>query len=214
MPSLPSPLNHQYLVPVFAAVEQHNAAYGVVPLENSTNGTVAPTALALTQIPKTYPSVKVIAKTSQPIHHYLLGNPKLRKETSAPEEAAGSMPKSLPIGILRVLTHPQVWTQCSTFLAQNLAGIERVDTASTADAARIVSEDVSGASVAIAGAKARDLYGLTVLSEGIEDHVVHAEGDEIVGNRTLFLVLGRNDGEASWVAHRDESELQTSSPSK
>src|SRR5690606_25038593 len=73
--------------------------------------------------------------------------------------------------------------QCRTFLQRELAGVEQLEVASTAEAARrVAGEDNDGHTAAIAPAVAAKLYGLDVLANDIEDHP---------DNATRFVVVAR-----------------------
>jgi chorismate mutase/prephenate dehydratase len=78
-----------------------------------------------------------------------------------------------------VYSHSQSLAQCAGWLAQHLAGAEKVPVASNAEAARLASQEQ--ASAAIAGEAAAARYGLDVLARSIEDDP---------NNTTRFLVLG------------------------
>lgn len=78
----------------------------------------------------------------------------------------------------RIYTHPQAFGQCERFLGAHLKGVERVDVSSTSKAAEIVSREPGA--VAIASRVARDVHGLEMLAENIEDSP---------DNTTRFLVL-------------------------
>ena len=129
---------------VFRAVEAGNADYGVVPVENSTEGAVGRTLDLLLANP-----VKICGEVKLRIHQHLLSR------------ADG-------IGAARRLySHAQSLSQCHEWLNRNLASLPRVPVASNAEAARLAAEDPE--SCAIAGEAAADLYGLNVLAANIED---------------------------------------------
>lgn len=132
---------------VFRAVEQGDADYGVVPVENSTEGSVTPTLDAFNNS-----SLQISGEVLLRIHHCLLA----REGTAL-------------AGITKVVSHQQSLGQCREWLAANLPGIEKVSVSSNAEAARLAAQQPGVA--AIAGRTAAELYGLEVLAANIEDSV-------------------------------------------
>jgi len=128
---------------VFAVVEKKSADYGVVPIENSTEGAVTHT---LDEFVAT--SLKVCAEVYQPISHHL-------------------MARVAPSRIRRVYSHPQVFGQCRRWLHENLPGVELVPVSSTARAAELAAGGKGGA--ALAGALAAELYRLRILERDVQD---------------------------------------------
>jgi chorismate mutase / prephenate dehydratase len=129
---------------VFRRVEANEAAYGVVPVENSTEGAVGRTLDGLLRT-----TLKICAEITLRIRQNLLR-------------------KSPGIEGARVLySHVQSLAQCHRWLEQNLPGIERTPVLSNAEAARRAAADP--AALAIAGAAAAQRYQLTVLARSIED---------------------------------------------
>ncbi len=129
---------------VFRVVEAGNAHYGIVPVENSTEGTIGLTLDLLLQT-----SLKVCGEITLPIHHALLGN-------------ANRLD-----AIHKVYSHPQSLGQCHEWLNQNLSRAARLQAASNAEAARLAAEEAGAA--AIASEKAANLFGLAVIARNIED---------------------------------------------
>jgi chorismate mutase/prephenate dehydratase len=130
---------------VFRAVESNHADYGVVPVENSTEGAVGSTLDLLLAH-----SLKVCGEVQLRIHHHLL---------SRTENLGAAR---------RLYSHAQSLAQCHEWLNRNLASLPRVPVASNAEAARMASEDPE--SCAIAGEAAAALYGLDKLASNIEDN--------------------------------------------
>lgn len=130
---------------VFREVASGQANYGVVPIENSTEGMVNHTLDSFVDSP-----LFISGEVQLRIHHHLLGG----------EGADLSSVK-------RVCAHQQALAQCRQWLDSNCPQIERVAVASNGEAARMASEDNSV--VAIAGDMAAERYGLKKLSENIED---------------------------------------------
>ena len=129
---------------VFDAVRRGAAAYGVVPIENSTEGSVTHAVDALLE-----GGVLIRRELVLPIAHCLLG-----------------LPPSLP-AVERVYSHPQALAQCRGWLAKNLSAAQLVQTASTAAAAREAAADPAGA--AVGSALAAEIFGLPVLRARIQD---------------------------------------------
>ena len=149
----------------FAAVQQGSADVAIVPLENSTNGSVVQTLDLLADRSRVYKDVQVCAEHYLTVHHCLL----VRKDDNY-------------VPITKLYTHPQVWGQCERFLARNMKGVERQDVSSTSMAAEIISGQVvvGTRSAAIASRFTAEYHGLDVLDADIED-----QSD----NTTRFLIL-------------------------
>jgi chorismate mutase / prephenate dehydratase len=128
---------------VFEEVERKQVHFGLVPLENSTDGRVADTLDMFTKMP-----VKICGEVQLRIHHNLLG----KGNRSKVEE---------------VYSKPQALSQCRNWLAQHLPGARTIEVTSTATAAQI-AHDKRGAA-AIASVQAGVNYGLDVLAAEIED---------------------------------------------
>ena len=129
---------------VFRAVEAGNADYGVVPVENSTEGAVGGTLDLLLANP-----VRIVGEVKLRIHQHLLSR----------ADGIGA--------VKRLYSHAQSLAQCHEWLNRNLANLSRVPVASNAEAARLAAEDPE--SCAIAGEAAAELYDLKVLAANIED---------------------------------------------
>jgi chorismate mutase/prephenate dehydratase len=129
---------------VFDAVMRHEAQYGVVPLENSTEGSVTHAVDALIG-----GELLIRAEIELDVSQCLI--------TRAPGLAS----------IERVYSHPQPLGQCRVWLAKNLAGAQLVHAPSTAAAVREAAVDPRGA--AIASRLASELYGVPIARERIQD---------------------------------------------
>ena len=130
---------------VFSAVETGDVNYGVVPVENSTEGVVSATADLLVST-----SLVIAGEIYLPIHQALLGR------------------QSDLTQLKTVYSHAQSLSQCRLWLLENLPGIEIESVSSNAEAARLASQRDDCA--AIAGENAAMQYGLNVLASHIEDH--------------------------------------------
>lgn len=143
---------------VFEEVEKDRALYGVVPVENSTEGVVSHTLDMFMDS-----QLKIRAEILLEVSHYLLS------KTGRLED------------IKKVYSHPQPLAQCRNWLDENLPHIPVVDVASTTMAAQIVSEDYSAA--AIASEYAASVYDLRVVKERIEDQVNNFTRFLVIGKK-------------------------------
>ena len=130
---------------VFAQVEAGNAQFGVVPVENSTEGAVNNTQDCLVDT-----SLQIIGEVVIPIEHNFLM-----------QEGASTA------SIKRIVSHRQSLAQCRGWLTAHFPNVEKVEVASNAEAARLASLDPHTA--AIAGLRAAQLYSLQVLHARIQD---------------------------------------------
>lgn len=142
---------------VFDAVAAGDAALGVVPIENSTEGGVTNTADALIE-----GDLVIRAEHVLPVEHALL--------------ARAPIPLS---NIARVYSNPQALAQCRAWLGKNLPTVQLVQTSSTAAAWRDALADAEGA--AVANAVVAELHGLTVLREKIQDRSENATRFVVIG---------------------------------
>lgn len=149
---------------VFRTVEAGKADYGVVPVENSTEGAVGITLDLLLTSP-----LKVVSEVTLSVHHCLL---------SAQLDAKQ---------ITHVFSHGQSLAQCHEWLNKNLPNALREPVTSNAKAAQMIHDLVSTPgtfAAAIASKRAAEIFQLNVLAENIEDDPK---------NTTRFLVLGKHD---------------------
>jgi prephenate dehydratase len=162
---------------IFEAVQSAEFEYGVVPFENSSNGSVVQLLDLLADRQLIYTEVRVCAEYYLPVHHQLLFK-------KAEEDGGKQLDLDAALnGIQKFYTHPQAWGQCSTFLSRSACRrIARQDSSSTSEAARVVSENGPETCAAIASDLAGEEYGLVRLAENIED-----KGD----NTTRFFVVAR-----------------------
>ena len=141
---------------VFDEVEKGKIQYGVVPVENSLEGSINLTLDRLI-----YTSLSIRAEIFLRISHCLLST-RVRMDE-----------------IKRVHSIPQVLAQCQGWLRTNLPHCTLVEAESTAAAARIVQNDPDGA--AIGSRLAAETYSLNMLSEGIEDHTSNTTRFLVIG---------------------------------
>ncbi len=129
---------------VFEEVERRRADFGVVPVENSVEGTVALTLDGLHDF-----KVKLCGEIYLPISHDLISQ-------------SGRVDK-----IKRILSHPHALAQCRGWLQRHLPAVPTEEVVSTAQAARWASVDPSVA--AIASPMAATTYNLQIVAKSIED---------------------------------------------
>ena len=160
---------------IFREVESGQAHFGVVPVENSTEGVITYT---LDMFGRS--DLKVCGEVDLRIHHHLLSK-------DADNDAR------------RVYAHPQALAQCREWLNAHMPDVERVAVSSNAEGARRAAEEDGAA--AVASEEAGDIYGLKVCCRNIEDDsdnttrflVIGRESCAPTGNdRTSLLVVGRN----------------------
>ena len=173
---------------IFAALQSSSSQieappdYAILPIENSTNGSVVQVLDLLARCSRYYPDLEVCAEHYLPVHHYLFSN-HTPPSPSLPTPAGGGSANEHGISRITTLyTHSQVWGQCARYLSTHLPPpIERLDVSSTSQAARIVADDPSHISAAICSSLAGELNALHCLATNIED-----EPDK---NTTRFFVL-------------------------
>ncbi len=163
---------------VFREVASARADYGVVPVENSTEGMINLTLDCLLDS-----TLNICSEVELPIHQALMANPDSRIED-----------------IEAIYSHPQSLAQCREWLATHWGEVELKAVSSNAEAARLVSERTDAA--AIAGEMAAEEYGLQLLARNIEDQpqnktrflVLGRQKVESCGNdKTSLVVSVRNE---------------------
>ncbi|MCY3885778.1 MAG: prephenate dehydratase [Gammaproteobacteria bacterium] len=163
---------------VFHEVEAQHCQYGVVPVENSTEGVVNRTLDCLIEF-----KLKICAEIELPIHHAFLARP-------------DTDPKS----IKRIYSHQHSLAQCRRWLDVNYRDTEQVAVSSNAEAARLVYDERNTA--AIAGTMAAEQYHLDVLERNIEDQTGNTTRFLVIGNHTVgatgndktsILVMGNDE---------------------
>ncbi len=145
---------------VFRAVESSAAHYGVVPVENSTEGAIGRTLDLLLQS-----TLQVCGEVMLPIHQCLMSHQK-------------------DIGrIQQVYSHPQSLGQCQGWLNANLLHARRMVASSNSEAARLAAQQPDNA--AIAGKQAAERYGVPVRVENIEDDPRNTTRFLVLGNQAV-----------------------------
>ena len=145
---------------VFHEVESGAADFGVVPIENSTEGTVMHTLDRFLVSP-----LSICGEVELRIHQFLMGRM-----------------KSLA-AVKRICSHQQSLAQCREWLNENLPDVEQVPVSSNAEAARRARDEQYTA--AIAGETAAEVYGLDVLVAKIEDRPDNTTRFLVIGARTF-----------------------------
>lgn len=154
---------------VYRAVESGAADFGVVPVENSTEGAVGRSLDLMPQTP-----AKVCGEVLIRIHHHLMASPATLRD-----HVMARGPVADLAAIRRIYSHSQSLAQCHEWLNNNAPNAERMAVASNAEAARRAAEEPGSA--AVAGDRAAEHYQLDILASNIEDEP---------NNTTRFLILG------------------------
>ncbi|NQY26460.1 MAG: prephenate dehydratase [Piscirickettsiaceae bacterium] len=144
---------------VFQAVETEKVSYGIVPVENSTEGVISHTLDRFINS-----SLKINGEVSLRIHHHLLSKSELSKLT-------------------KVYAHPQALAQCRQWLSKNVANCELISTNSNSEAAQRVASEPHSA--AIAASHAAELYDLSILASNIEDEANNTTRFVVIGNQKV-----------------------------
>ncbi len=162
---------------VFREVESGAVNYGIVPVENSTEGVVTHTLDSFTES-----NLKICGEVELRIHHHLLVGEHTRRDR-----------------ITRVYSHQQTLAQCRKWLDAHMPDVERVAVSSNSAAARRLKDEWNAA--AIAGEMAAELYGLEAIHQKIEDQPDNTTRFIVIGrddvppsgdDKTSLLVSGKN----------------------
>ncbi|WP_341706957.1 prephenate dehydratase [Halopseudomonas sp.] len=146
---------------IFREVAAGAVHFGVVPVENSTEGAINHTLDSFLEH-----DLVICGEVELRIHHHLLVGENTKTDK-----------------ISRVYSHAQSLAQCRKWLDAHYPNVERIAVSSNADAARRVKGEWNSA--AIAGDMAADLYGLTRLAEKIEDRPDNSTRFLIIGNQQV-----------------------------
>ncbi|HEY3861414.1 MAG TPA: prephenate dehydratase [Verrucomicrobiae bacterium] len=152
---------------IFTAVSQGRADYGVVPVENTTEGVVTHTLDMFVDS-----DLRIVAQIVLPIQYCLAGEGPLKE-------------------VRRLFVHPQALAQCRLWVQRHLPRAEILETSSNARSAERASHPDParpGPSAAITGFLAAEKYNLKIIERHIQD---------FTDNATRFLVLGRQCGPAT-----------------
>jgi chorismate mutase/prephenate dehydratase len=150
---------------VFTEVAKNRADYGVVPVENSTEGVVTHTLDMFVDS-----DLKIVSQIVLPISFCL----------------AAKLPSVKMAEIRKIFAHPQAMAQCRSWIQKNLPSVEVIETSSNAQSALstafLRNPKQFRHIVAVTGTLAAEKYGLRILEQNIQDNAANA---------TRFLVLGR-----------------------
>lgn len=142
---------------VFCQVSKNRADYGVVPVENSTEGAVTHTLDMFVDS-----DLKIVAQIVLPVQHCLLS----RAQRST---------------IKKLFAHPQALAQCRDWVRANLPRVEVVETSSNARSAECAAKEKN--SSAIAGVLASEKYSVPVLDYDIQDNAANATRFLVLGRQ-------------------------------
>jgi chorismate mutase/prephenate dehydratase len=170
------PIQTSSIDEVFHLVESHKAHYGVVPVENSTEGAINRTLdLLLTS------NAMICAEIILPVHHNLISN---EKDVSS---------------IKKIYSHTQSLSQCHQWLLNHAPGIELQSVSSNAEAVKIASKEKGAA--AVASNRASALFNVPLLAENIEDDPKNSTRFLVISNhevkpsgldKTSIIVAAKN----------------------
>jgi chorismate mutase/prephenate dehydratase len=158
---------------VFEEVNRGHADFGVVPLENSTDGRVADTLDMFLRLPQ----IKICAEVRLRIHHNLIANCEQQE-------------------IRRVYSKEQALSQCRNWLSKNVPHAQIVPVASTATAAELATKEPGAA--AVASRQAAVQYGLRILFPDIEDSPNNETRFAVVG----YLECGKTGSDKTAIMFR------------
>src|SRR5437763_7610758 len=149
--------SHKTIPDVFAEVSRNRADYGVVPVENSTEGVVTHTLDMFVDS-----DLKIVAQIILPVQQCLLSNSP-RKQ------------------IRKLYAHPQSLAQCRGWVQNNLPNVEIIETSSNARSAELAAREKNSA--AIAGVLASEKYDVPVLEQDIQDNAANATRFLVLGRQ-------------------------------
>jgi chorismate mutase/prephenate dehydratase len=142
---------------VFQEVSKSRADYGVVPVENSTEGVVTHTLDMFVDS-----DLKIVAQIVLPVQHCLLGQCRLSD-------------------ITRLYAHPQSLGQCRGWIQLHLPKVEIIETSSNARSAEFAAKEKNAG--AIAGVLAAEKYNVAILEQDIQDNAANATRFLVLGRQ-------------------------------
>jgi len=142
---------------VFAEVSKNRADYGVVPVENSTEGVVTHTLDMFMDS-----DLKIVAQIILPVQQCLLSNSRRSQ-------------------IRKLFAHPQSLAQCRAWIQNSMPHVEIIETSSNARSAELAAREKNSA--AIAGILAAEKYSLDVLEQDIQDNAANATRFLVLGRQ-------------------------------
>jgi chorismate mutase/prephenate dehydratase len=178
---------------VFQSVQDNKSDFGIVPIENSTEGAVNLTLDCLAKF-----NLTICGEVEMRINHNLLG-----------------YNKPLPKEGFEIHAHEQTLAQCKQWLDSYCPGVKRVAVTSNAKAA--INASKSDSVFAIAGKLAAEKYGLDILDKNIEDYFNNTTRFISIGkitseasglDKTSLLVTTKNEPGALYEVLRPINELE------
>ncbi|MGA2179642.1 MAG: prephenate dehydratase [Verrucomicrobiota bacterium] len=150
-------VSQKTIADVFAEVSRNRADYGVVPVENTTEGVVTHTLDMFVDS-----DLKIVSQIVLPVQYCLASNGRLQD-------------------IKRLYVHPQALGQCRQWVQEHLPKVEIFETSSNARSAELATKGKVNA--AITGILAAEKYGLPVLEQDIQDNVTNATRFLVLGRQ-------------------------------
>lgn len=169
-------LSYEHISFVFRAVERGECQYGVVALENSTEGVIAATLDSFQRS-----DLKICTEIFLDIHHHLVSH--------SPRAA-----------IKRIYSHGQAFAQCREWLERHFPSAEYVEVSSTSHGAELAAREP--ATAAISSELASRIYHIPIIESNIEDHVQNTTRFVVVGSemeppsgrdKTSLIIYLRNE---------------------
>ena len=145
---------------VFEQVTRRKANYGVVPIENSTEGAVSHTLDLFVDSP-----LRICSQILLRIENGLMA----------------AIPRDQ---ITTLYSHPQVFGQCRSWIQKNFPEAELVEVSSTTKAAQIARDQAAQGAAALGGPLAAEMYGLSLLEEFIQDRATNTTRFLVIGEKT------------------------------
>ena len=142
---------------VFTEVGKKRAEYGVVPVENSTEGVVTHTLDMFVDS-----DLKIVSQIILPVQQCLMSN-------------------STRAQIKKLYTHPQSLAQCRGWIQNHLPRVEIIETSSNARSAELAASEKNSA--ALGGVLAAEKYGLQILEQDIQDNAANATRFLVLGRQ-------------------------------
>jgi len=151
---------HDSISQIFREVESGESDFGVVPIENSTEGAISHTLDLFVDSP-----LQICAQILLRIENGLMA--------CIPRES-----------IKTLYSHPQVFGQCRNWILRNFPQADLVEVSSTTKAAAIAKEKAHEGAAALGGQLAADLNGLTMLETSIQDRATNTTRFLVIGEKT------------------------------
>ncbi len=143
----------------FAAVERGEVDYGVIPIENSTDGSVSQ---AMDQFANT--DLQICAQMRLSVQNCLMANIE-------------------PVAIKAIYSHPQVLGQCRDWLLKNYPKVELVPMSSTSAAAHLARAEALNGAAALGSSMTAEIAGLTVLQRNVQDKASNTTRFVVIGKQ-------------------------------